>query len=107
MHVGNDPITVFCDDTGNCQNSVVKKNLGKQIKINEPYTGMTLIGHNLEVNRLDTGTCTTPGCYTRAVTYNVTYRQMEALIEISDTCRQNFQVFENIKSILLYHPIRI
>lgn len=66
--VGDAPIYVYCDMT----------------------SGTTSILHDSEGPR-DVGHCAEPGCYSRAVNYNASSRQMAALAELSAECHQSIQ----------------
>ncbi|KZS16124.1 Uncharacterized protein APZ42_018233 [Daphnia magna] len=66
--VGDAPIYVYCDMT----------------------SGTTSILHDSEGPR-DVGHCAEPGCYSRAVNYNASSRQMAALVELSAECHQSIQ----------------
>ncbi|XP_046462614.1 uncharacterized protein LOC124208790 isoform X1 [Daphnia pulex] len=75
--VGDNPIYVYCD--------MIKES--------------TSIPHDSE-GPLNVGHCADPGCYSRAINYNATSRQMSALAELSAECHQiikydcNFSPFE-------------
>jgi len=49
-----------------------------------------LISHNSEES-IQADRCLDPGCYSRSVTYNATMRQMVALTQFSQSCRQFFK----------------
>lgn len=66
--VGDDPIYVYCD----------------MIK------GSTLVLHDSE-SPTDVGHCTDPGCYSRAINYNASNRQMTALAQLSSECHQSIK----------------
>ncbi|XP_046446696.1 uncharacterized protein LOC124195999 [Daphnia pulex] len=66
--VGEDPIQVTCDMS----------------------SGITFIGHNSE-SAINVGHCLDPGCYTRSIAYEASSRQISALIELSDECRQSIK----------------
>lgn len=67
--VGDAPIFVFCDMS----------------------TGSTVISHDSE-SPMEVDHCPDPGCYSRAINYNVTsIRQLAALAEMSAECRQSIQ----------------
>ncbi|XP_032780852.2 uncharacterized protein LOC116919081 [Daphnia magna] len=66
--VGDAPIYVYCDMT----------------------SGTTSVLHDSEGPR-DVGHCAEPGCYSRAVNYNASSRQMAALAELSAECHQSIQ----------------
>ncbi|KAK4004506.1 hypothetical protein OUZ56_006240 [Daphnia magna] len=66
--VGDAPIYVYCDMT----------------------SGTTSVLHDSEGPR-DVGHCAEPGCYSRAVNYNASSRQMAALVELSAECHQSIQ----------------
>ncbi|EFX82286.1 hypothetical protein DAPPUDRAFT_241573 [Daphnia pulex] len=66
--VGDDPIYVHCDMT----------------------TDTTSIPHDSE-GPMDVGHCADPGCYSKAVTYNASLRQMAALANLSSECHQSIK----------------
>ncbi|XP_046459861.1 neurexin-4-like isoform X2 [Daphnia pulex] len=66
--VGDDPIYVHCDMA----------------------SGSTAIPHDSEAS-MDVGHCPDPGCYSRAINYNATSRQMSALAELSAECHQSIK----------------
>jgi hypothetical protein len=41
---------------------------------------------------MNVGHCADPGCYSRAINYNATVRQMSALTELSAECHQSIKV---------------
>ena len=49
-----------------------------------------MISHSSEGSML-ADRCLDPGCYSRSVTYNATMRQMVALTQLSQSCRQFFK----------------
>jgi hypothetical protein len=55
------------------------------------FSGITLIGHNSE-SAINVGHCLDPGCYTRSIAYEASSKQISALIELSDECRQSIKV---------------
>lgn len=55
------------------------------------FSGITLIGHNSE-SAMNVGHCLDPGCYTRSIAYEASSRQISALIELSNECRQSIKV---------------
>ncbi|XP_046456719.1 uncharacterized protein LOC124203884 isoform X2 [Daphnia pulex] len=63
--VGDDPIYVYCDMA----------------------SGSTSILHDSET-AIDVGHCADPGCYSRAINYNASMKQMESLIALSSECHQ-------------------
>ena len=67
--VGDDPIYVYCNMA----------------------TGSTEILHDSEL-KTDVGNCADPGCYSKAVNYNSTMRQMTALVDLSNECHQSIRV---------------
>ena len=67
--VGDDPIYVYCNMA----------------------TGSTEILHDSEL-KTDVGNCADPGCYSKAVNYNSTMRQMSALVDLSNECHQSIRV---------------
>ncbi len=67
--VGDDPIYVYCNMA----------------------TGSTEILHDTEL-KTDLGHCANPGCYSKAVNYNATMRQIMALAELSTECQQSIKV---------------
>jgi hypothetical protein len=67
--VGDDSIYVFCNMA----------------------TGTTEILHDTE-SKTDVGNCADPGCYTKAIKYNATMRQIVALAELSNECHQSIRV---------------
>lgn len=66
--VGDAPIYVYCDMD----------------------SGTTSIPHNSE-SPTNVGHCADPGCYSRAVNYNATNRQMKALADLSSECHQSIR----------------
>ncbi|EFX82472.1 hypothetical protein DAPPUDRAFT_241138 [Daphnia pulex] len=66
--VGDDPIYVYCNMA----------------------TGSTEILHDTE-SKTDVGNCADPGCYTKAIKYNATMRQIMALAELSNECHQSIR----------------
>ncbi|KAK4011391.1 hypothetical protein OUZ56_020505 [Daphnia magna] len=66
--VGDDPIYVFCNMT----------------------TGSTAVPHDSE-SPTDVGHCADPGCYSKAVNYVASSRQMLALAELSAQCYQSIK----------------
>ncbi|EFX79914.1 hypothetical protein DAPPUDRAFT_224885 [Daphnia pulex] len=66
--VGDDPIYVYCNTT----------------------TGSTSIPHDSE-GPMNVGHCADPGCYSRAIKYDASSRQMAALAELSNECHQSIQ----------------
>ena len=55
-------------------------------------TGSTVISHDSE-SPIEVSHCPDPGCYSRAINYNVTsIRQLAALTEMSAECRQSIKV---------------
>nr|CAH0110895.1 unnamed protein product [Daphnia galeata] len=66
--VGEDPIQVTCDMS----------------------SGITLIGHNSE-SPTNVGHCLDPGCYSKSIAYEASLRQISALIELSEECRQSIK----------------
>ena len=54
----------------------------------------TSIYHNTEA-KTDVTSCADPGCYTKAIKYNATMRQMLNLADISASCQQYFKVNNN------------
>jgi hypothetical protein len=54
-------------------------------------TGTTSISHDTE-SAMDVGNCAAEGCYSRAVNYNATQRQMSALADLSVECHQSIKV---------------
>jgi hypothetical protein len=67
--VGDDPIYVYCNMA----------------------TGSTEILHDTE-SKTNVGNCADPGCYTKAINYNATMRQIMALAELSNECHQSIRV---------------
>jgi hypothetical protein len=67
--VGDDPIYVYCNMA----------------------SGSTEILHDAE-SKTDVGNCADPGCYSKAVNYNATMRQIMALIDLSTECHQSVRV---------------
>jgi len=51
----------------------------------------TSIYHDTEV-KTDVTACLDPGCYTKAIAYNATMRQLAALADISSSCKQYVRV---------------
>ena len=49
-----------------------------------------MVSHNSEES-IQVDRCLDPGCYSRSVTYNATMRQMWALTQLSQSCRQFFK----------------
>ncbi|XP_057373146.1 uncharacterized protein LOC130694024 [Daphnia carinata] len=66
--VGDDPIYVYCDMT----------------------KGSTAVHHDSE-SPTDVGHCAGPGCYSKAVNYAASNRQMLALVELSAQCYQSIK----------------
>jgi hypothetical protein len=56
--------------------------------------GSTAIPHDSE-SPMDVGHCADPGCYSRAINYNASSRQMLALVELSVECHQSIKVGYN------------
>jgi hypothetical protein len=67
--VGDDPIYVYCNMA----------------------SGSTEILHDTE-SKTDVGNCADPGCYSKAINYNATMRQIMALAELSNECHQSIRV---------------
>ena len=67
--VGDDPIYVYCNMA----------------------SGSTEILHDTE-SKTDVGNCANPGCYSLAIKYNATMRQIVALAELSNECHQSIRV---------------
>ncbi len=67
--VGDDPIYVYCNMA----------------------TGSTEILHDTE-SKTNVGNCADPGCYSKAVNYNATMRQIVALVDLSTECHQSIRV---------------
>lgn len=55
------------------------------------FQGSTSVLHDSE-SPTDVGHCAEPGCYSKAINYNSSIRQMAALAEISDGCHQSIKV---------------
>nr|CAH0107069.1 unnamed protein product [Daphnia galeata] len=72
--VGDDPIYVYCD----------------------MISGSTSIVHDTETPT-DVGHCLDPGCYSKAINYNATIRQMVALAQLSNECHQSIKVSGHLK----------
>ena len=53
--------------------------------------GSTSVLHDSE-GPMNVGHCTDPGCYSRAINYNASQRQIGALAELSEECHQSIQV---------------
>ena len=53
--------------------------------------GSTSILHDSEFP-IDVGHCTDPGCYSRAINYNASSKQMKTLAELSSECHQSIKV---------------
>lgn len=53
--------------------------------------GSTSVLHDSELE-MDVGHCADPGCYSRAISYQATKRQMLALSELSNECHQSIKV---------------
>ncbi len=86
--VGDDPIYVYCNMTTG------KKGIGRALqKIKKLLcdAGSTSIPHDSE-GPMNVGHCADPGCYSRAINYNASSRQMAALAELSNECHQSIQV---------------
>ncbi|XP_046461282.1 uncharacterized protein LOC124207727 isoform X1 [Daphnia pulex] len=66
--VGDAPIYVYCD----------------------MISGTTSIPHDSQ-SSMNVGHCADPGCYSRAIAYNASSRQMSALTELSAECHQSIQ----------------
>ena len=60
------------------------------------YTGSTSVTHDSE-SPINVGHCADPGCYSRAINYDASSRQMKALVELSAECHQSIQVCYNLK----------
>jgi hypothetical protein len=91
--VGDAPIQVYCDMA-----SGKKKRATTQFDRNRNFfirlvlkKGSTSVLHDSE-SPMDVGHCTDPGCYSRAVNYSATSRQMSALVELSSECHQSIKV---------------
>jgi hypothetical protein len=87
--VGEDPIEVYCDMTKG-------KKENKQLILFEKspliiYAGSTSVPHDSEFP-INVGHCSDPGCYSRAVNYNASQRQMKVLTDISAECHQSIKV---------------
>ncbi|KAK4011384.1 hypothetical protein OUZ56_020498 [Daphnia magna] len=76
--IGDDPIYVFCNMA----------------------TGSTAVPHDSE-SPTDVGHCSEPGCYSRAVNYVASNRQMQALAELSAQC------YQSIKYDCYYAPLEL
>lgn len=57
------------------------------------FKGATMVPHDSEDTQ-EVGHCYDPGCYSRVVNYNATIRQMNALVKLSQQCRQHIRVFQ-------------
>jgi hypothetical protein len=57
------------------------------------FQGSTSVLHDSELPT-DVGHCEEPGCYSKAINYNSSIRQMAALAEISDECHQSIKVIQ-------------
>ena len=55
------------------------------------FAGSTSVLHDSE-SPMDVGHCADPGCYSRAVRYNATAKQMNTLAHLSSECHQSIQV---------------
>nr|CAH0105711.1 unnamed protein product [Daphnia galeata] len=66
--IGDGPIYVYCDMA----------------------TGSTSVLHDSE-GPMNVGHCTDPGCYSRAINYSASQRQIGALAELSEECHQSIQ----------------
>nr|CAH0110956.1 unnamed protein product [Daphnia galeata] len=66
--IGDGPIYVYCDMA----------------------TGSTSVLHDSE-GPMNVGHCTDPGCYSRAINYSASQRQIGALAELSKECHQSIQ----------------
>jgi hypothetical protein len=53
--------------------------------------GTTSVLHDSE-SPMNVGHCVEPGCYSRAINYNASSKQMSALAELSIECRQSISV---------------
>ena len=69
----------------------------------------TSIYHDSEA-KTDVTSCPDPGCYTKAITYSATMRQMMNLADISASCKQyirvriyylNFRMKQNVNNLII------
>ena len=72
--VGDDPIYVYCNMA----------------------SGSTEILHDTE-SKTDVGNCADPGCYSKAINYSATMRQIMALADLSNECHQSIRVRSDFK----------
>lgn len=93
--VGDDPISVYCDMTSGkifLYLTIVTITLDfLKFVILLGFKGSTSILHDSE-SPMNVGHCTNPGCYSRAINYNASTRQMAALTELSNECHQSVKV---------------
>jgi hypothetical protein len=61
------------------------------LQSNIKHAGSTSVVHDTEMS-LDVGHCAEPGCYSKAINYNATSRQMAALAQLSNECHQSIKV---------------
>lgn len=93
--VGDDAIYVQCDMTSGTQ---MRKNLKKKkkkrknfIRLSLTLAGSTSVSHNSE-SPTNVEHCADPGCYSRAITYSASSRQIKALSRLSAECHQSIKV---------------
>jgi hypothetical protein len=88
--IGDDPIYVYCDmSTGKLRRHFHP--FVFKIKLKSAKIGSTSILHDSEFP-IDVGHCTDPGCYSRAINYNASIKQMKSLAELSTECHQSIKV---------------
>jgi hypothetical protein len=58
------------------------------------FKGSTSVLHNSE-SPMNVGHCPDPGCYSRAIKYDASTRQMTALAELSNECHQSIKVIRS------------
>ncbi len=88
--IGDDPIIVYCDmSTG--KYFVIFIHFFLKFNKNLLQIGSTSILHDSELP-IDVGHCTDPGCYSRAINYNASIKQMKTLAELSTECHQSIKV---------------
>ena len=61
------------------------------VNCNLSVAGSTSVPHDSE-SSIDVGHCVDPGCYSKAINYIATSRQMSALAELSAECHQSIKV---------------
>jgi hypothetical protein len=64
----------------------------EKIKLCLQKPGTTIINHNITNQTVSVDHCEDPGCHITKVIYNITDRQIKALIDLSTDCGQIIQV---------------